>query len=186
MPPYGVAPMGPPTNGLAVGALVCGLLGFIPFVTSLVATCLGIAGMKRAGRIGGHGRGMAIAGLVLGLVGLIVWTLIAVGYGVASKEYRDLSHQYVNALAAGDVNKAAGLAHSTMARSNLERDSAARQTLGKLTDVTVTGNEVKVRSGAPKTGVVTGRATFEKRTLEFTITFQDEQVTPKVVEYWFK
>lgn len=63
-------------NGLALTALICGLfsvvlifvppLAFIGILLSLVAIGLGIAGLRRAGVLGGSGRGMAIAGIVAG------------------------------------------------------------------------------------------------------------------------
>ncbi|PKM63162.1 MAG: hypothetical protein CVU97_01570 [Firmicutes bacterium HGW-Firmicutes-21] len=65
-------------NGMAVAALVCGILGiigsFIPFVNyfTLVLAILGIVfgaiGLKRA-KFSGKGEGLATAGLVLGIVG---------------------------------------------------------------------------------------------------------------------
>lgn len=60
-------------NNLAVAALVCGLLGLLPlwvgFALCLIAIGCGIAGIQRAATLPGQrGRGMAIAGLVLGLV----------------------------------------------------------------------------------------------------------------------
>ncbi|MFJ7203371.1 DUF4190 domain-containing protein [Streptomyces sp. NPDC098789] len=78
MPYPGVS--GPPqNNGMAVAALVCGVLsvpiGFIPFffwggaLLALVAIGLGIAGMVQASK-GAPRKTMAIAGTVLGVLGL--------------------------------------------------------------------------------------------------------------------
>lgn len=63
-------------NGLALAALVCGLLSvvliFVPPVTfigillSLIAIGVGIGGLRQSGRLGGTGRGMAITGIVAG------------------------------------------------------------------------------------------------------------------------
>lgn len=54
-----------PTNGFAVAALVLGLVG-----GSLLAVVFGHIALSQIRRIGQHGRGMAIAGLVLGYVGM--------------------------------------------------------------------------------------------------------------------
>lgn len=96
-PPPGQAYGGPPpgagpgqTNGLAIGALVVGIIAllsaFIPFVgifaivPGLVALVLGIIGLRKAGQLG-SGRGMAIAGTVLGvlaILGAIAWIVFTV------------------------------------------------------------------------------------------------------------
>ena len=71
------APAGvPPTSGLAVAALVMGVLGPVTLCLSgIPAAILGIAGLlaTRGGRR--QGKGMAIAGLLMG----ILWTLLLVG-----------------------------------------------------------------------------------------------------------
>ena len=82
-PPGGYAPPPAPpaqTNGMAIAALVCGVLGivgsFIPVVmyfTAVLAVLgiiFGVMGMKKAKQIG-SGNGLAITGLVLGIVGTI-------------------------------------------------------------------------------------------------------------------
>jgi len=66
------------TSGMAVAALVCGILGLlIPFVGLLLALLgiifggVGMAQTSRDPYLGG--KGMAIAGLVCGILGLIGW-----------------------------------------------------------------------------------------------------------------
>lgn len=83
--PGGYAPPPPPaapnpTNGMAIAALVCGILGivgaFIPgvayftLVLAVLGIIFGVIGMKKAKEIG-TGNGLAISGLVLGIVGTI-------------------------------------------------------------------------------------------------------------------
>ena len=53
-----------PENGMAIAALVCGVAGFMVFFTGPVAVILGIVALNQ--RVDGAGRGMAIAGIVLG------------------------------------------------------------------------------------------------------------------------
>lgn len=69
-----------PTNGLAVAALVTGLLGM-----GLVPIVLGILGLKKPG-----GRGMSIAGIVLGalsvLLTIAVIAMFVIGFGFAANE----------------------------------------------------------------------------------------------------
>ncbi|WP_433781915.1 DUF4190 domain-containing protein [Actinomycetospora sp. CA-101289] len=81
--PYGPPPpYPPPSNGLAtagfVVALVGAVLALVPFlgivawVISPVGLVLSIVGMTAAGRRQGTGRGLAVAGIVLGVVGLLI------------------------------------------------------------------------------------------------------------------
>lgn len=75
------APPGPPTsqrtNGLAVAALVLGCLFFFG-ITALVAVILGFVAISQIKAGNGSGRGMAIAGVVLGFVGLAMYAVIIV------------------------------------------------------------------------------------------------------------
>lgn len=71
-PAWQAAPSRPPLNGLAVAALICGLLALAP-----AAIVLGHVGFAQARRSGQRGRGLAVAGFVLGYV---VVVLAVVGY----------------------------------------------------------------------------------------------------------
>lgn len=63
-----------PTDAFAIAALVTGVLGL-----GLVAVGLGVAALVRIGRNGTRGRGLAVAGVVLGTIGtLVVAGLVAV------------------------------------------------------------------------------------------------------------
>lgn len=87
-PPYGTpptyggypSPAGQSTDGVSVTALVTGLLQL-----NVVALVLGIVGLNRVRRTGNQGRGMAIAGIVLGglqTLAIIVVVVLFVGLGV--------------------------------------------------------------------------------------------------------
>jgi len=78
-PGYGYAPLAParPTSGLAITSLICGIAGLalsffvIPLLASIVAVITGHMALNQTKRdmsIGG--RGIAVAGLVLGYLGL--------------------------------------------------------------------------------------------------------------------
>jgi len=79
-PPYPSQMYGPPkvTSGWAIASLVGGILGFCIPPGCLLGIIGGIVGLVKTSRPGMGGRGMSIAGLVLGLVGLLVgipiWT----------------------------------------------------------------------------------------------------------------
>ncbi|MFE5818147.1 DUF4190 domain-containing protein [Streptomyces sp. NPDC056479] len=80
--PYGAyGPYGRPVpvNGVAIGALVLGILCFVPAV-GLVLGLIALAQIKKKGE---RGKGMAVAGSILSSVGLVLWAL-ALSTGSAS------------------------------------------------------------------------------------------------------
>ena len=79
--------MGPPTSGLAIASMVCGILSlFLCFclggIIGLPAVICGHMAMRQTGpQIPGHplqmaGRGMAIAGLIMGYLGLVTFVIL--------------------------------------------------------------------------------------------------------------
>ena len=65
----------PPLNGLAVAALICGILGLAP-----AAIVLGHVGFAQARRSGQRGRGLAIAGFLLGYLALVLLLVGVLAY----------------------------------------------------------------------------------------------------------
>ena len=73
------------TNGLAVASLVLGIIGFLYFVPSILALVFGYVAKQQIDQSSGQqvGRGMAVAGIVLGWVWIgILLTLILVGVSI--------------------------------------------------------------------------------------------------------
>jgi hypothetical protein len=80
-PPYGYAPPRK-TDGVSIAALVTGILGM-----ALIPLGLGIAGVVRTKDPARSGRGLAIAGIVLGALSTIAWALfLALVVFVASND----------------------------------------------------------------------------------------------------
>jgi hypothetical protein len=74
----------PPRNGIAVAALVLGITsivfswwGLLTLVQVLLAIIFGAVGISRA-RHGAPKKGLAIAGLVLGLIGAAIYVFLGV------------------------------------------------------------------------------------------------------------
>ena len=87
---YGAAPARP-TSGLAVAALVCGIAGVVlfwallPMLASIAAVITGHMALGQIRRTPGlGGRGMAIAGLVMGylMIGVLVFTIVSTLIGL--------------------------------------------------------------------------------------------------------
>jgi general secretion pathway protein G len=75
------ATLPPSTSGLAIGSLVCGILGFFTLgFTGFIAVVLGHMGLSRirgsSGAIGG--RGLAIAGLITGYIGALIAFIVLI------------------------------------------------------------------------------------------------------------
>ena len=68
------------TNGFAIASLVLGIVGItgFPLIPSVLALIFGYKGKKQIDRSGGaeQGRGIAIAGIVLGWIGTIFLLLL--------------------------------------------------------------------------------------------------------------
>ncbi|MCW3044364.1 MAG: hypothetical protein JWL57_2522 [Actinobacteria bacterium] len=79
----------PKTNGLAIAAVVMGISGVLSawlLLPSILAVVFGLVSHSQIKRSAGmqEGRGLAIAGLVLGADGLLVgliWVLVVVSFG---------------------------------------------------------------------------------------------------------
>ena len=68
--------LGVKTSGLAIAALVLGILSFFTFgITAIPAIILGIISLVRIEKSGGRmtGRGFAIAGIVVSVLALLMW-----------------------------------------------------------------------------------------------------------------
>jgi len=96
-PAYAAAPYGQPvayvtapqSNGLAIGGMVCGIVGlvfcwttiFFGLWAALVGVILGALGVSRASKLGGQGKPMAIAGLICGGLGVVIVVILFIAVG---------------------------------------------------------------------------------------------------------
>ncbi|GAA4476126.1 DUF4190 domain-containing protein [Phytohabitans houttuyneae] len=73
-PGYAPYPPSPPTNGMAIAALVCSLAGIATCISAPVGAILGHIARKQIRERGEGGDGLALAGIIVGwiLTGLLV------------------------------------------------------------------------------------------------------------------
>jgi len=93
MPPAGggypavVGYAAPRTDGLAIASLILGILSLLccGFILGPAAAITGFISRNRIAASGGAigGGGMAMAGLILGIVGFVLWIILAIFYGSA-------------------------------------------------------------------------------------------------------
>ena len=79
-PPYGGYPAYPPqrgTNGLAIASLVLGIL-WLYWIGSILALVFGYVARRQIRERGEAGNGMAIAGIVLGWIGVATLVILIV------------------------------------------------------------------------------------------------------------
>lgn len=76
------------TNGFAIAALVLGIIGVtaMPFIPSVLALIFGYKGRSEIDQSNGQqqGRGLAVAGIVLGWIGVVVCALAILFFAVAA------------------------------------------------------------------------------------------------------
>ena len=85
-PGYGYGYAQPRTNVLAVISMIASIVGFIwilPFIGSLAGVIMGHISLKQIAQTGERGRGMALAGVIVGWVGLGIVVLTGVGFIIA-------------------------------------------------------------------------------------------------------
>ncbi|MCS5732614.1 DUF4190 domain-containing protein [Herbiconiux daphne] len=78
-PAYTPAPVAQKTNVLAIVSLVLSILSF-----NIIAVILGIIALSQIKKTGESGRGLAIAGIIIGGIGFVFWIIFFIVLGVAA------------------------------------------------------------------------------------------------------
>lgn len=161
----------PRTSAAAIASLIFGILGCLPFVTSIIAVILGIVGIRKTSDPRVTGRGMAIAGLVLGLIGLVGWGTMGGGvYAlyVTSRPVAKVAQQFTQDLAAGNVTAAAANTEPTLTPDTLQTLADQLKPLGALQDLTIP-SRAAASTGGQTTWTLVGVARFANGTKAATI-----------------
>ena len=126
------------TSAAAVTSLICGVLGCF-VVTGIVAVITGIVGLKATKNPQVKGRGLAIAGLILGIITTLasVSFLVTIGgagyyvYKQAAPAIESMT-ALTDAASSGDINKAMlHVDQSKISKSQVQRVVDELRTLGK-------------------------------------------------------
>ena len=189
VPPVGPGGFEPPgyslppqsrTSAVAIVSLVCGLILCFPVVTGLVAIITGLIGIAQTGNPAYKGRGMAIAGLLLGLVNCVAW--VGGGYAIyaGSGPARAFAHQYINNLSAGNVDQCFGDVSSTssITKDQINGEYQKMQAWGTLQKTIIFGFNITAANGQ-SSGVVSGSCVFssgQQHTFQMLLTKENGQL----------
>lgn len=160
-------------SGAAIASLILGVLGCIPFITGLGAIVCGIVGIKSTSKPGMRGKGLAITGLILGIVNLVGWTGLGAmgvwGYG-KTKPDRMMGTSFVQDLSASNIPAAQALCVPGTSADSLQQTATQLQGYGPFKSVTFMSFNYNANIGQPGTGQIGGIAVFGNVTKQVTIT----------------
>jgi hypothetical protein len=179
---YSMAPAAKLGNGMAVASLICGLLFCIPAL-GLLAVILGLAGFSKGKDPRRGGRGLAVAGIILGLLCLAgqggIGYFAYWGYGQI-KAFLVPTTGLLQTLGNNDIKGARQFVTPTVTDADLASAQATFSTMGEFLRF-----DNPVYSKSTVNGVTTytlsGKAVFGKGSCNMTISFdKDSQGNIKV------
>jgi hypothetical protein len=171
------------TSAAAIVSLVCGLILCVPFVTGLVALITGIVGISATSNPAVKGRGMAIAGIILGLISVGLWGLAGYGgYAIFQKSAPDrmLAQSYMTDLAAGRLDQCEQSSTSKLTHQALQNDYAQLKTWGTFQVATAFPTAWNFANNGKSAVSLTGVCRFSGGQHRFMITVVDDSGTRKV------
>src|SRR5688500_3084373 len=180
------------TSGAAVASLIFGILGCVPFVTGLLAIILGFIGMRTTRDPKYSGRGMAVAGLILGLLSLVVWGAIGGTAGVGgwmaynyTKPQREEARKFAADLAAGNVDAAQARCTSKVTRAELQAASDKMKGWGTFQDTTMPIGSRQTVNGVEEAYVAGAATSSGASGVPYVVGFAKEGATLKINGFRF-
>ncbi len=144
-PPAAYAPAAR-TSAASVTSLVLGIVLCVPFVTSLLAVIFGIVGIRATKTPAVKGRGLAIAGLILGVLGLVLWTTyFAVAGVMAVALFKGglnpmIAQGFFQQMSAGDVQKATAMCVPGTSPAAVQATVDQMKRYGRMTSFNASNN----------------------------------------------
>jgi MFS family permease len=178
----------PRTSFPAVLSLIAGLLGWF-VLPAIVAILAGIIGLKHTRNPNVRGRGLAIAGLILGtifgLVGTGAVVMVYRSYAWGMQQVTTRLPIVINAVSASDTTSAQEYnAMSPAAMATLKEKTAGWGKVSALSDLELSGDRI---SDHPDRLKVTGVATFDaagNKPFDVVISAQGDEV--RIVDVVFR
>ncbi len=161
---------------------MCGLIFCVPFVTGLIALIAGFVGISSTANPAVKGRGMAIAGIILGLISLGIWALVGFeGLTLyrSSAPDRMFAQSYLADLAAGRIDQCAQNSTTNLTHQALQNDYTQLKSWGTFQGATAFPNAWSSASGKMTIGL-RGVCVFNGGQHQFMMTVIEESGTRKV------
>ena len=140
----------PPLSKAALASLILGILLCIPLLTSIAALVCAILGIRATrASAGRRGRGLAIAGLTLGIVGTVGWGAVgclSLFIITGSAAPRAVLHDFAHHLASGNIPAAAAECDASILPSQLATLRTKIVPFGSYIDLTCTNVYLGVES----------------------------------------
>jgi hypothetical protein len=149
------------SNGAAIGSLICGILGCIPFLTGLLAVILGIVGIRKTRDPAVGGKGLAIAGIILGLISIFAWSgMLGLGGATywAMRPSRNAAKQFLADVSSGNT-KAALDESSGLTEQQIVEGTEQMKPWGAFQDATFFSFNASASNGVATTHLI-GSAKF--------------------------
>ncbi|MGF1634495.1 MAG: DUF4190 domain-containing protein [Phycisphaerae bacterium] len=168
------------TNGFAIASLVCGLLLCIPVITGLAGIVLGFLGLGKARdpQVDG-GRGMAVAGILLSILGFLLWGGVAVGgwwaFGKVQEVARTELNNVIADVRAGNLQNIAVTGNTSL--EAVQAEIAKLDGFGQVQDVGFENFAAETVNGQ-ETIVARMNVTFEQGTATVNIMLAPDPNNP--------
>ena len=179
---YATAPRG--TNGYAIASVVLGFFFCIPFATGLGAITFGIFGIRKSRSNSVGGRGLAIIGILLGVMNVLIWGgyagLLTYGY-IESKPAGTVAKQFLQDVSSGNIHAAMSI--SLFNQTQLQPQHGQMVTFGALRSVNISSFKISTFNGQVVMHLG-GTASFANVTKTCTFALIKMNGTYKVTSYW--
>jgi hypothetical protein len=189
---YGGAPPAR-TSGMSLASLICGLMFCPPLVPSLFAVVFGVIGLRETRSRPVGGRGYAVTGLVLGVVGIAGWLLVSAFayivwtiYSEQKVKAESVSSALLRDLADGKVDAANAHCLPAVGRATLAAASQAMKPWGPFNSFS--GNYQPLRGPADGSfrWDVDGEAIFSRGSCTIRMMLTPDGTTYRVERFEWK
>jgi hypothetical protein len=153
-------------SAAAITSLILGILGCVPMITSVTALVFAIVGIRATRDNQMRGRGMAIAGLILGLIGILGWGLAGTAGFVfyqSSRPASAVAKQFTIDMSNGDVVAAGKVCDKAITPAELDKLAEQFKSWGPYSNLTLSSRFASTMNGQT-TWRLDGQADFSTGT----------------------
>jgi hypothetical protein len=138
------------TSAASIISLIFGILGCVPLLTGAVAITTGIIGIRATRDPSVKGRGMAIAGLILGSISICLWGLLFSIWLLSfagSSAPRTATHQFIANLSSGSISAAGTQSTNNITPAQLQAAANLLQSEGGAQQTRIFGFNYNSKTG---------------------------------------